>query len=119
MRTPKEPKGTRSWRSVRAERLDPSSIARVTRRARARLEELTLQELRRELSMTQVEVARTAEMTQSELSRLESRGDHRLSTLKRYVEALGGKLEVTAVFDGRRVKLADSAKKPKGDPSTK
>ena len=49
-----------------------------------------------------------AEMTQSELSRLESRTDHLTSTLRRYVEALGGKLEVTAVFGGRRVKLTDA-----------
>jgi predicted transcriptional regulator len=101
------PSGTRSWSSVRAERLDPSAIARVKRRARAEVEELTLQELRRGLSMTQVEVARTAEMTQSELSRVESRGDHRISTLRRYVEALGGELEVVALFGGRRVKLTE------------
>jgi predicted transcriptional regulator len=103
----KEPSGTRSWKLVRAERLDPPAIARVTRRARAEIEELTLQELRRGLSMTQVDVARTAEMTQSELSRVESRGDHRISTLRRYVEALGGELEVAAVFNGRRVKLTE------------
>jgi hypothetical protein len=46
-------------------------------------------------------------MTQSELSRLESRGDHRISTLRRYVEALGGELEVAAIFGGRRVKLTE------------
>ena len=107
MRTRSEPSGTRSWKSVRAERLDPPAIERVTRRARAQVEELTLQELRRGLSMTQVDVARAAEMTQSELSRLESRGDHRISTLRRYVEALGGELEVTALFGGRRVKLTE------------
>jgi hypothetical protein len=101
------PEGTRSWKSVRAERLDPAAIARVRRRARAEVEELTLQELRRDLSKTQVDVARTADMTQSELSRLESRGDHRISTLRRYVEALGGELEVSAVFGGRRVKLTE------------
>jgi hypothetical protein len=44
----------------------------------------------------------------SELSRLESRTDHLTSTLRRYVEALGSKLEVTAVFGGRRVKLTDA-----------
>lgn len=99
--------GTRSWKSVRAERLDQAAIARIKGRARAQLEELTLQELRRDLSKTQVDVARTADMTQSELSRLESRGDHRISTLRRYVEALGGELEVTAVFGGRRVKLTE------------
>ena len=107
MRTRKEPSGTRTWKSVRASRLDPLVIERLTRRARAKVEELTLQELRRGLSKTQVDVARTAEMTQSELSRLESRGDHRISTLRRYVEALGGELEVTALFGGRRVKLTE------------
>jgi DNA-binding phage protein len=107
MGTRREPAGTRSWKSVRAERLDTPAIARVTQRAGARVEQLTLQELRRVLAMTQVDVARTAQMTQSELSRLESRGDHRISTLRRYVEALGGELEVTAIFGGRRVKLTE------------
>jgi hypothetical protein len=103
----KEPAGTRSWKRVKAERLDGPALARVARQARARVEQLTLQELRRGLSMTQVDVARTAEMSQSELSRLESRGDHLISTLRRYVEALGGELEVAAIFGGRRVKLTE------------
>jgi hypothetical protein len=99
--------GTRSWKSVRAERLSRSAIARATERARAQIVELTLQELRRGLNLTQADAARAAEMTQSELSRLECRGDHRISTLRRYVEALGGRLEVAAVFGGRRVKLTE------------
>ncbi len=107
MATRKETSGTRSWKSVQGERLDAPAIARVAKRARAQVEEVTLQELRRGLSMTQVDVARTAEMTQSELSRLESRGDHRISTLRRYVEALGGELEVAAIFSGRRIKLTE------------
>jgi hypothetical protein len=99
--------GTRSWRSVRSERLGPAAIARVKQRARSQIEELTLQELRQGLDLTQVDAARAAQMTQPELSRLESRGDHRISTLRRYVEALGGRLEVAAVFGGRRVKLTE------------
>jgi predicted transcriptional regulator len=98
---------TRSWKSVRDERLSRAAVARVTERARAQVEELTLQELRRGMQVTQVDAARAADMTQSELSRLESRGDHRISTLRRYVEALGGELEVTAVFGKRRVKLTE------------
>jgi hypothetical protein len=47
-------------------------------------------------------------MTQSELSRLESRDDHLTSTLRRYVEALGGTLEISAVFGKRRIKLTDA-----------
>jgi predicted transcriptional regulator len=68
---------------------------------------MTLQELRRGMNVTQVDAARAAEMTQSELSRLENRADHRISTLRRYVEALGGQLEVSAVFGERRVKLTE------------
>jgi predicted transcriptional regulator len=99
--------GTRSWKSVREERLDRTAVARVKERAAAQIQELTLQELRRDLNATQVDVAKAADMTQSELSRLESRGDHRISTLRRYVEALGGRLEVAAVFGARRVKLTE------------
>ena len=98
---------TRSWKSVRSEKLTRSAVARAKARARAQVKEMTLQELRQGLEMTQVDAARAAEMTQSELSRLESRGDHRISTLRRYVEALGGRLEVTAVFGTQRVKLTE------------
>ena len=42
---------------------------------------------------------------QSEISRLEGRSDYRLSTLQRYVAALGGELEVVASFGNRRVRL--------------
>jgi hypothetical protein len=99
--------GAQNWKSVKAGRFSPQAIERVIRRARAQLEELTLQELRQGLVKTQVDVARAAEMTQSELSRLESRADHRISTLRRYVEALGGELEIAAIFGGRRVKLTE------------
>jgi predicted transcriptional regulator len=92
---------------VKAARLSPQASARVTQRAWAQVEELTLQQLRQGLARTQSDVARAAEMTQSELSRLESRADHRISTLRRYVEALGGELEITAIFGGRRVKLTE------------
>ena len=99
---------TRSWRSLQSSKLSPEAQARARARAEAELEELTLKALRRELELTQVEVSRVASMTQSELSRLESRNDHLTSTLRRYVEALGGRLEVAAVFGERRIKLIDA-----------
>jgi DNA-binding transcriptional regulator YiaG len=98
----------RNWKSLKDSKLSPESLARVRARARAELQELTLKALRQDLSLTQVEASRTASMTQSELSRLESRNDHLTSTLRRYVEALGGELEVTAVFGGRRIKITDA-----------
>ncbi|OJH41017.1 MULTISPECIES: helix-turn-helix domain-containing protein [Cystobacter] len=68
---------------------------------------LTLAELRRLRGLTQVEAATAAGMDQSELSKAERRADHRLSTLQRYVEALGGKLEVFARFGSKRVRLKE------------
>jgi predicted transcriptional regulator len=99
--------GVRSWNSLKSARLTPQAAARVASRAGAEVRELTLRDLRRELDLTQAELAEAASMTQSELSRLESRADHRISTLRRYVQALGGEIEITAVIGKRRVKLTD------------
>lgn len=98
---------TRTWKSVKTARLSPQAVARVTARAREEIRALTLKELRKDLDVTQIELARAANMTQSELSRLESRADHRVSSLRRYVEALGGEIEITAIIGSRRIKLTD------------
>ena len=42
-------------------------------------------------------------MAQAEISKMERRDDHLLSTLRRYVEALGGDLEVVAHIGNNRV----------------
>jgi DNA-binding Xre family transcriptional regulator len=52
-------------------------------------------------------LAQRVEITQSQLSKMERREDHRISTLRRYVEALGGNLEICAVLNGKRIKLAE------------
>ena len=97
----------RTWKSVKTGRLGPKALERVKSRATEQVRALTLRELREDLAMTQAELAAAADMTQSEMSRLESRGDHRISTLRRYVEALGGEIEITAIIGSRRVKLTD------------
>ena len=98
---------TRTWKSVKQGRLSAPAAARVKARVEEEVRTLTLKALRNELAVTQAALAGSAEMTQSELSRLESRADHRVSSLRRYVEALGGELEITAIIGGRRVKLTD------------
>ena len=99
---------SQSWKSLKQTRLSTEARARVQARVQKALEERTLKSLRQDLELTQAQVSAVAAMTQSELSRLEGRDDHLTSTLRRYVEALGGKLEVTAVFGQRRVKLTDA-----------
>jgi hypothetical protein len=99
---------SKHWKALKEGRLSEEAQARVRARVTAELEELTLKALRQGLELTQVEVGRSARMTQSELSRVENRDDHLTSTLRRYVEALGGELEISAVFGDRRVKITDA-----------
>lgn len=65
-----------------------------------------LSELRTSVGVTQVELAGRLGVSQGNVSELERRDDLFLSTLREYVEALGGKLEVNAVFDEDRRHLA-------------
>jgi transcriptional regulator with XRE-family HTH domain len=82
---------------------------------RARVEEHKqemLGELRRKLDLTQAVVADRLDVTQENVSQIErGEADVRLSTLSRYVEALGGRLEVRATFPGESValKVGDTA----------
>ncbi len=67
---------------------------------------MDLRALREAVGLTQEELARKVEVTQSQLSKLERREDHRLSTLRRYVEALGGEIEIVALIEGKKIRLS-------------
>jgi DNA-binding XRE family transcriptional regulator len=88
---------------------DPARRANVARERAAAVAEITahtLAEVRRTRAVTQVELAETLELTQPSVSRIEHQGDLFLSTLRGYIEALGGHLEIAAVFDDVRLPIA-------------
>ena len=93
------------WEDIRRKKLTAKQLEENARWVEQEIVELNLRALRELTGKTQVEVAQAADMTQPETSRTERREDHLISTLKRYVEGLGGELEVFAVFDDKRVKL--------------
>ena len=69
---------------------------------------LTLRTLRDAVGKTQLDVATGAKMDQADVSRLESReafDDSQVSTLQRYVSALGGTLELVAAFGDKKIVL--------------
>jgi transcriptional regulator with XRE-family HTH domain len=67
--------------------------------------EMRLAELRQRRGVSQVTVADALAVSQPNVSRIEQEDDVYLSTLARYVAALGGHLEVSAVFPEETVTL--------------
>ena len=64
-----------------------------------------LEELRKAREMTQTKMAEILGVAQSEISKVEHRTDLYISTLAEYVRALGGELEIRAVFPDGDVKI--------------
>ena len=64
-------------------------------------EEMTLRDLRLALKKTQEDLGTTLHMKQDGISRLEKRSDMLISTLNKYIKAMGGTLKLTAQFPDR------------------
>jgi hypothetical protein len=83
---------------------------------------LTLRTLRDAVGKTQIDIAKQSQIDQADISRLESRPDFedcQVATLRRYVEALGGSLELVAQFGDKRIALAGVATQPPKRPANK
>jgi DNA-binding XRE family transcriptional regulator len=89
-----------------ASKMSPAAQAEVRRRVKEELEKMPLHELRAARRLTQQQLAQTLEMSQAAVSQLEKRTDMYLSTLQNFVEAMGGHLEMYAVFPEGKVPLA-------------
>ena len=79
-------------------RMTPEAQARAAARAEAMLVQMQLQELRKTQGVTQVQVAQALGVEQAAVSKLERRDDMYVSTLRQYVQALGGELKLVASF---------------------
>jgi DNA-binding XRE family transcriptional regulator len=82
-------------------RADPERAARIDALAAAIENALDLAEMRRRQGMTQKQLAEAMNVSQANISRIEHGIDAQLSTIRTYVQALGGKLEIRAVFPDR------------------
>jgi DNA-binding Xre family transcriptional regulator len=77
----------------------PGAKERIAARRAEALEEIRLYELRHAEAVSQAELAGRLDVTQGAISKLEHAEDVRISTLRQYLEALGARLELIAVFD--------------------
>ena len=96
---------THKWSSIKAERFSADEREKIRRDAVQDLVEEDLRALREAAGVTQEELAERVAVDQSQISRLERQGDVRVSLLKRYVEALGGELQIVATLRGKIVRL--------------
>jgi DNA-binding XRE family transcriptional regulator len=101
----------RTWKEVRAERIKtPKDEARVEAAKAELVAEVRahrLAELRKQHGFTQHDLADALHVSQARISKMEQGELNRteLSTIRRYVEALGGKLEIVADFGDERLVL--------------
>ncbi len=79
-------------------RMSPAARAKSKAMTARLLEEMPLQELRQALDLTQRQVAETLKIEQAAVSKMENQTDMYLSTLRRFIAAMGGQLEIVARF---------------------
>jgi hypothetical protein len=96
--------GHRKFSELRA-RMTPERRARNQAATKALVAELPLGELRQARHLTQVALAEALATSQAEISKVEHRTDVYVSTLRRYIEALGGQLDITARFPDGDVRI--------------
>ena len=101
--------------------MSPDAQARARSLAENMLREMPLHELRLARQKTQTQLASVLDVQQAAVSRIERRADMYISTLRSYIEAMGGRLEIVATFPDGAVRLTQLGEGKAADqnPSTK
>lgn len=87
----------RNFKELRV-KMSPESRARVEERVQHALQSMPLEELREARELTQTQLAQVLQVSQGAVSKVERRADMYISTLRSYVRAIGGDLQIRAVF---------------------
>lgn len=85
--------------------MKPVDRTRAARRTAELLREMPLQELRQARQFSQEALAEALDTSQSSISKLEGRVDVYVSTLRRYIESMGGELDIVARFPDGSVRI--------------
>ena len=94
----------KSFKTLR-EKMSPEARERSRRKAEKLIEEMPLNELRAARKMTQEKLAENLHVKQAAVSKLERRADMYVSTLREFISAMGGELEITARFPDGSVRI--------------
>lgn len=88
----------------------PESQARVEALVKKLRAEMPLHELRQAQALSQETLAKALHVNQAAISKMERRTDMYISTLRNYIRAMGGELEIIATFPEGQVKIENFAK---------
>lgn len=95
---------TKPFRELEA-RMTSAARSRSEARAGKLIQEMALNELRAARKLTQQRLAKRLRIKQATVSKLERRTDMYVSTLRNFVTAMGGELEITARFPEGEVRI--------------
>jgi len=109
--------GHRPFREL-TKTFSPERRARVAKRVAELKTEMALHELRQARERSQEELARALKVNQPAVAKLEKRADMYVSNLRRYIEALGGRLEITARFPDGSVTITNFGDLASDKPDT-
>jgi DNA-binding XRE family transcriptional regulator len=96
--------GRHSFAELRA-RMSPEARAAADAAAAELDAEMNLAEVRRAMKLSQEEIGQTLQINQGSVAKIEKRADMYVSTLRRFIEAMGGELEIVARFPDHAVKI--------------
>ena len=94
----------KSFKTLRG-RMTPGARARAKERTSSMMKDMALHELRNAREQTQGALAEQLNLEQPAVSKLERRADMYVSTLRKYIEAMGGRLEIIAHFPEGNVRI--------------
>ena len=99
----------KSFKKLQA-KMPPAARARSEAKARKMIEEMALDELRAARDLTQEHLSKILGVRQAAVSKLERRTDMYISTLSDFIRAMGGTLEIRAIFPDGNVRIKQFGK---------
>lgn len=94
----------RNFKELEA-KMTPEARARVAVRVKETLENISLDQLRMARELTQEHLAELLHIKQASVSKMERRTDMYIGTLSKFIQAMGGELEIRAIFPDGAVRI--------------
>jgi DNA-binding XRE family transcriptional regulator len=95
---------TKPFKQLR-DKMSPEKQARAQAKTRVMLEEMALNELRQAFELSQEDMASRLNVKQPAISKIEKNTDMYISTLRRFIEAMGGELDISARFNDELIHI--------------